>query len=134
MCGIVGFIGKGDAVGVLLGGLRKLEYRGYDSAGLACVSGNGLELRRAVGKLAGLEALVQKQPLNTQVGIGHTRWATHGRPNEANAHPHAGAGGRLAIVHNGIVENYLELRKELQSQGVVFRSETDSEVLAHLIE
>jgi glucosamine--fructose-6-phosphate aminotransferase (isomerizing) len=135
MCGIVGFIGKGDAVGSLLGGLRKLEYRGYDSAGLACVSTDGrLELRRAVGKLSGLEALVQKQPLRTQVGVGHTRWATHGRPNEANAHPHASAGGRLAIVHNGIVENYLQLRKSLESEGAVFRSETDSEVLAHLIE
>ncbi|HTB23346.1 MAG TPA: glutamine--fructose-6-phosphate transaminase (isomerizing) [bacterium] len=135
MCGIVGFVGKGDAVPVLLGGLRKLEYRGYDSAGLACVNKGGvLELRRAVGKLAGLETLMHKQPMETSVGVGHTRWATHGRPNEANAHPHAGAGGRLAIVHNGIVENYLELRKELQGQGVVFRSETDSEVLAHLIE
>jgi glucosamine--fructose-6-phosphate aminotransferase (isomerizing) len=135
MCGIVGFVGKGDAVPVLLGGLRKLEYRGYDSAGLACVNKGGvLELRRAVGKLAGLETLMQKQPVETSVGVGHTRWATHGRPNEANAHPHASADGRLAIVHNGIVENYLELRRELQAQGVVFRSETDSEVLAHLIE
>jgi len=134
MCGIVGYIGGNDAVGVLLGGLRKLEYRGYDSAGLACVSGTRLELRRAVGKLSGLEALVQKQPITTTVGVGHTRWATHGRPNELNAHPHASASGRLAIVHNGIVENYTQLRQELQGQGVVFRSETDSEVLAHLIE
>ena len=134
MCGIVGYIGGGDAVGVLLGGLRKLEYRGYDSAGLACVSGGTLELRRAVGKLAGLEALLARQPISTSTGVGHTRWATHGRPNEANAHPHASADGRLAIVHNGIVENYLELRRELQSEGVQFRSETDSEVLAHLIE
>jgi glucosamine--fructose-6-phosphate aminotransferase (isomerizing) len=134
MCGIVGYVGGGDAVGVLLGGLRKLEYRGYDSAGLACISGGALELRRAVGKLGGLETLMKEHPLETSVGVGHTRWATHGRPNEVNAHPHASASGRLAIVHNGIVENYLELRKELQSQGVQFRSETDSEALAHLIE
>jgi glucosamine--fructose-6-phosphate aminotransferase (isomerizing) len=134
MCGIVGYIGKGDAVPVLLGGLKKLEYRGYDSAGLACVQGGGLELRRAVGKLAALESLVAEQPLKTVLGVGHTRWATHGRPNEANAHPHASASGRLAIVHNGIVENYLPLRAELQAKGIQFKSETDSEVLAHLIE
>ena len=134
MCGIVGFIGSSDAVPVLLGGLKKLEYRGYDSAGLACVEAGGLQLRRAVGKLAALEALVAEHPLKTVLGVGHTRWATHGRPNEANAHPHASASGRLAIVHNGIVENYLALRAELQGQGVTFKSETDSEVLAHLIE
>ena len=133
MCGIVGFIGTEDAVPVLLGGLRKLEYRGYDSAGLACVEAGGLALRRAVGKLGNLEQLVHQQPLKTVLGVGHTRWATHGRPNEANAHPHSSADGRLAIVHNGIVENYLALRAELQGQGVVFKSETDSEVLAHLI-
>ena len=134
MCGIVGFVGEGDAVPVLLGGLARLEYRGYDSAGLACVQQGSLQLRRAVGKLRNLEKLVQAQPLITSVGVGHTRWATHGRPNEANAHPHTSASGRLAIVHNGIVENYLALRSELQAQGVVFKSETDSEVLAHLIE
>ncbi len=134
MCGIVGFVGEGDAVPVLLNGLKKLEYRGYDSAGLACVTSAGLELRRAVGKLAKLEELVAARPLSTSQGVGHTRWATHGRPNEANAHPHTDASGRLAIVHNGIVENYLALRAGLQAQGVAFRSETDSEVLAHLIE
>ena len=134
MCGIVGFIGSSDAVPVLLGGLKRLEYRGYDSAGLACVQDGGLQLRRAVGKLSQLERLVAEQPLKTVLGVGHTRWATHGRPNEANAHPHASASGRLAIVHNGIVENYLALRAELQAGGVVFKSETDSEVLAHLIE
>jgi glucosamine--fructose-6-phosphate aminotransferase (isomerizing) len=133
MCGIVGFIGSEDAVPVLLGGLRKLEYRGYDSAGLACVEAGGMQLRRAVGKLGNLEQLVREQPLKTVLGVGHTRWATHGRPNEANAHPHTSGDGRLAIVHNGIVENYLALRAELQGQGVVFKSETDSEVLAHLI-
>ncbi len=134
MCGIVGYVGKNDAVGVLLGGLRRLEYRGYDSAGLACVSSGRLELRRAVGKLNGLETLLKERPIATGLGVGHTRWATHGRPNEANAHPHTDAAGRLAIVHNGIVENYLSLRRELSAAGTVFRSETDSEVLAHLIE
>jgi glucosamine--fructose-6-phosphate aminotransferase (isomerizing) len=133
MCGIVGFIGTEDAVPVLLGGLRKLEYRGYDSAGLACVESGGMQLRRAVGKLGNLEQLVRERPLKTVLGVGHTRWATHGRPNEANAHPHTSGDGRLAIVHNGIVENYLALRAELQGQGVVFKSETDSEVLAHLV-
>ncbi|MGH7441757.1 MAG: glutamine--fructose-6-phosphate transaminase (isomerizing), partial [bacterium] len=134
MCGIVGFIGQGDATGILLGGLRKLEYRGYDSAGLACVSKGALELRRSVGKLSGLEELLRRNPMETSMGVGHTRWATHGKPSEANAHPHLSEDGRLAVVHNGIVENYLELRAELQTQGVEFRSETDSEVLAHLIE
>jgi glucosamine--fructose-6-phosphate aminotransferase (isomerizing) len=133
MCGIVGFVGEGDAVPVLLNGLRRLEYRGYDSAGLACVSGDHLELRRAVGKLDKLVQLVQEQPLKTATGVGHTRWATHGRPNEANAHPHTSADGRLAIVHNGIIENYLALRAELQKAGISFKSDTDSEVLAHLI-
>jgi glutamine---fructose-6-phosphate transaminase (isomerizing) len=134
MCGIVGFVGEGDAVPVLLNGLRRLEYRGYDSAGLACISGGRLELRRAVGKLDKLVELVAKQPVQTSTGVGHTRWATHGRPNEANAHPHCSASGRLAIVHNGIIENYLGLRAELTAAGVAFKSDTDSEVLAHLIE
>jgi glucosamine--fructose-6-phosphate aminotransferase (isomerizing) len=134
MCGIIGFVGKGDAVPVILGGLRRLEYRGYDSAGLACLQDGGLQLRRAVGKLDKLVQLVAEQPLSSNLGVGHTRWATHGRPNEANAHPHLSSNGRLAIVHNGIVENYLALRAELQAQGVSFRSDTDSEVLAHLIE
>ena len=134
MCGIVGFVGSGDAVPVLLGGLRRLEYRGYDSAGLACVSNGALELRRSVGKLDQLVQLVAEKPLKTSTGVGHTRWATHGRPNEANAHPHTSASGRLAIVHNGIIENYLALRSELQAEGISFKSDTDSEVLAHLIE
>ena len=98
MCGIVGFVGDGDAVPMLLGGLRRLEYRGYDSAGLACLEDGHLELRRAVGKLGNLEKLVQEKPVKTSLGMGHTRWATHGRPNEANAHPHASASGRLAIM------------------------------------
>src|SRR5262245_58375310 len=134
MCGIVGFTGEEDAVPLLLGGLRRLEYRGYDSAGLACPSGGKLEIRRAAGKLVNLDKALQEAPLKAVSGIGHTRWATHGRPSEANAHPHVSAGGRLAVVHNGIVENYLALREELKSQGIEFKSETDSEVLAHLIE
>ncbi len=134
MCGIVGFVGDEDAVPILLGGLRRLEYRGYDSAGLACISGKNLEVRRAAGKLAQLGKALEAQPLSARVGIGHTRWATHGRPNEANAHPHVSSRGRLAVVHNGIVENYLKLREELKGQGIEFKSETDSEVLAHLIE
>ena len=134
MCGIVGYVGKGEAVPVLLGGLRRLEYRGYDSAGLACVAGGKLELRRAAGKLSNLEKLVQDDPIHTSLGIGHTRWATHGRPTETNAHPHTGSKGRIAVVHNGIVENYLALRAELQGKGVAFKSETHSEVLAHLVE
>ena len=133
MCGIVGFVGEGDAIPMLLGGLKRLEYRGYDSAGLACVSKGKLELRRAVGKLGNLEKMVAEEPIVTSLGVGHTRWATHGRPNEANAHPHTDESGRLAIVHNGIVENYLSLRAELQAAGVKFKSETDSEVLAHLV-
>jgi glucosamine--fructose-6-phosphate aminotransferase (isomerizing) len=134
MCGIVGFVGDEDAVPILLNGLRRLEYRGYDSAGISCVSGNKLEIRRAAGKLVNLGKAIDESPLKSFVGIGHTRWATHGRPNEANAHPHVSANGRLAIVHNGIVENYLALREQLKGQGFAFKSETDSEVLAHLIE
>jgi glucosamine--fructose-6-phosphate aminotransferase (isomerizing) len=134
MCGIVGFVGDDDAVPILLNGLRRLEYRGYDSAGLACLSQGKLEIRRAAGKLANLNKAIELSPLQATVGIGHTRWATHGRPNETNAHPHVSSHGRLAIVHNGIVENYLKLRQDLKAQGVEFKSQTDSEVLAHLIE
>jgi glucosamine--fructose-6-phosphate aminotransferase (isomerizing) len=134
MCGIVGFVGDEDAVPILLNGLRRLEYRGYDSAGISCIAGGKLEIRRAAGKLVNLGKAIDEAPLKSFVGIGHTRWATHGRPNEANAHPHVSGNGRLAIVHNGIVENYLALREELKAQGVAFKSQTDSEVLAHLIE
>jgi glucosamine--fructose-6-phosphate aminotransferase (isomerizing) len=134
MCGIMGVVGSEPAVGILLEGLRRLEYRGYDSAGLACVSGGRLELRRAVGKLANLEQVLKDKPVQATVGLGHTRWATHGKPSEANAHPHTDCSGRLAVIHNGIVENYRSLREELSACGHQFKSETDTEVLAHLIE
>jgi glucosamine--fructose-6-phosphate aminotransferase (isomerizing) len=130
----MGFVGDEDVVPILLNGLRRLEYRGYDSAGVACVSADGLQVRRAAGKLGNLAAVLEKEPIQSTLGIGHTRWATHGRPTQLNAHPHVSSKGRLAIVHNGIVENYLKLRSELKSQGFEFKSETDSEVLAHLIE
>jgi glutamine---fructose-6-phosphate transaminase (isomerizing) len=136
MCGIVGYVGKKEVVPVIIEGLRRLEYRGYDSAGIA-VGGNGnaiLDLRRAPGKLRNLEEVIRLQPLHGTYGIGHTRWATHGRPTEENAHPHRDCSGRLVVVHNGIVENYLELKRELSAQGHVFVTETDTEIIAHLIE
>ncbi|MBI5562020.1 MAG: glutamine--fructose-6-phosphate transaminase (isomerizing) [Deltaproteobacteria bacterium] len=131
MCGIVGYIGERDAVGVLLDGLRKLEYRGYDSSGIAILIDGAVELRRSVGKLARLAAEVQRHPLSGRIGIGHTRWATHGRPTEENAHPHLEGG--VAVVHNGIIENYLALKEELMREGARFKSETDTEILSHLI-
>jgi glutamine---fructose-6-phosphate transaminase (isomerizing) len=134
MCGIVGYVGKRDAVGVLLDGLRRLEYRGYDSAGLAVQAEGRLEIRRAAGRIGQLSHLVEREPMRGSTGLGHTRWATHGRPSDANAHPHADCTGRLVVVHNGIVENYLELRTELIAEGHRFSSETDTEVMAHLIE
>ncbi|MEW6717407.1 MAG: glutamine--fructose-6-phosphate transaminase (isomerizing) [Chloroflexota bacterium] len=134
MCGIVGYIGSRDATPVILNGLRRLEYRGYDSAGLAVFDGDGIEIRRDSGKLERLETLVAESPVQGRIGIGHTRWATHGEPNTRNAHPHQSASGRVVLVHNGIVENFLELRAELSAEGVVFTSETDTETIAHLIE
>src|SRR5262245_34538409 len=134
MCGIVGYTGRRVALSVLVPALRRLEYRGYDSAGVATLNGSGIELCKAVGKIAALEAAVAESPLSGHVGIAHTRWATHGRPSEVNAHPHIDCSGRIAIVHNGIVENYAELRRELTEDGHRFRSGTDSEVIAHLIE
>ncbi|MBI5234326.1 MAG: glutamine--fructose-6-phosphate transaminase (isomerizing) [Deltaproteobacteria bacterium] len=131
MCGIVGYIGDREAPGVLLNGLKKLEYRGYDSAGMAILCNGRIELRRSVGKISGLEERIKKEPVSGSVGIGHTRWATHGRPTEENAHPHLE--GAVAVVHNGIIENYLELREGLKKQGSIFKSETDTEILAHLI-
>ncbi|HSF81487.1 MAG TPA: glutamine--fructose-6-phosphate transaminase (isomerizing) [Anaerolineales bacterium] len=134
MCGIVGYIGQRDATPIILNGLKRLEYRGYDSAGLAVLQNSHLEVRRDAGKLARLAALVDEAPVSGQVGIGHTRWATHGEPNARNAHPHLGMTGEVVLVHNGIVENFLELRAELSAEGVVFKSDTDTEVIVHLVE
>ena len=135
MCGIVGYVGCKDPVPVILEGLRRLEYRGYDSAGIAVAgNSNGLELRRAPGKLKNLEDVLRVSPVSGTYGIGHTRWATHGRPTEENAHPHRDCTGRLVVVHNGIVENYLQLKHRLAADGHRFVTETDTEVIAHLIE
>ena len=134
MCGIVGYIGSRDATPIILAGLKRLEYRGYDSAGLAVLENSHIEVRRDAGKLARLNALVDELPVHGQVGIGHTRWATHGAPSARNAHPHLGMTGDVVVVHNGIVENFLELRDELAAEGVEFKSDTDTEVIVHLIE
>ncbi len=135
MCGIVGYVGKKEVVPVIIDGLRRLEYRGYDSAGIA-VAGNGdqLQVRRAEGKLRNLEEVIRAHPLHGSYGIGHTRWATHGRPTEENAHPHRDCTGKIVVVHNGIVENYLSLKKRLIEEGHKFTTETDTEVIAHLVE
>src|SRR3954464_12977737 len=132
MCGIVGYVGSKDCAPILVEGLRRLEYRGYDSAGLAVQTGRGVEIIRAVGKLSNLDVALKKNPLTGTTGIGHTRWATHGRPSEANAHPHVA--GRVAVVHNGIIENHVELRRELEGRGVKFASDTDTEIVAHLVD
>jgi glutamine---fructose-6-phosphate transaminase (isomerizing) len=134
MCGIVGYVGPRNAVEVLISGLSKLEYRGYDSAGVAVNTGSELEIRKNAGKLSVLSEALKSQSLTGTLGIGHTRWATHGRPNDANAHPHATEDGKIVIIHNGIIENYLPLKESLIARGHSFKSETDSEVLAHLIE
>jgi glutamine---fructose-6-phosphate transaminase (isomerizing) len=134
MCGIVGYIGPKRVVPVVIEGLRKLEYRGYDSAGIAVVNGTKLEVRRAPGKLRNLEEALQKSPIEGTYGIGHTRWATHGRPTEENAHPHRDCTGQIVVVHNGIIENYLELKEQLQREGHKFATETDTEIVAHLVE
>jgi glucosamine--fructose-6-phosphate aminotransferase (isomerizing) len=135
MCGIVGYVGQKSVVPVIIEGLRKLEYRGYDSAGIAVAgNGDGLQIRRAEGKLRNLEEVIRDKPLEGSYGIGHTRWATHGRPTEENAHPHRDCTGRVVVVHNGIVENYLSLKKRLIGEGHKFSTETDTEVIAHLIE
>jgi glutamine---fructose-6-phosphate transaminase (isomerizing) len=134
MCGIVGYIGPKRVVPVVIEGLRKLEYRGYDSAGIAVVNGSKLEVRRAPGKLRNLEEALQKSPIEGTYGIGHTRWATHGRPTEENAHPHRDCTGQIVVVHNGIIENYLELKEQLQREGHKFATETDTEIVAHLVE
>jgi len=135
MCGIVGYIGGKDATPIILNRIRKLEYRGYDSAGIAVLDGdNKIELRRDAGKLDNLCNLVNREPISGNVGIGHTRWATHGEPSARNAHPHIGSTGRVVVVHNGIVENYQELQDELAAEGVEFNSDTDTETIVHLIE
>jgi glutamine---fructose-6-phosphate transaminase (isomerizing) len=134
MCGIVGYVGDKQVVPVIIDGLRRLEYRGYDSAGIAVVNGNGMDVRRAEGKLRNLEDVIKQKPLEGSYGIGHTRWATHGRPTEENAHPHRDCTGKVVVVHNGIVENYLQLKKALIAEGHKFTTETDTEVIAHLIE
>ncbi|MEK7880239.1 MAG: glutamine--fructose-6-phosphate transaminase (isomerizing), partial [candidate division NC10 bacterium] len=134
MCGIVGYIGAQGAADIILDGLRRLEYRGYDSAGVAVLGSGGLQVRRSPGKIKQLEAILHERPVEGGVGLGHTRWATHGRPSEENAHPHTDCTGSLVVVHNGILENYLSIKERLQADGHHFRSETDTEVLAHLIE
>ena len=137
MCGIVGYIGSQAPVPIIIEGLRRLEYRGYDSAGIAVAGGDGqatLSLRRAPGKLRNLEAVIAASPIAGTYGIGHTRWATHGRPTEENAHPHRDGTGTLVVVHNGIVENYLSLKAALIAKGHKFVSETDTEIIAHLIQ
>jgi glucosamine--fructose-6-phosphate aminotransferase (isomerizing) len=135
MCGIVGYVGKKSVVPVIIEGLRRLEYRGYDSAGIAVAGdGDGLQLRRAEGKLRNLEEAIRLNPIHGTYGIGHTRWATHGRPTEENAHPHRDCTGKIVVVHNGIVENYLSLKKKLIEEGHTFTTETDTEIIAHLVE
>ncbi len=134
MCGIIGYLGPKEVVPILLDGLRRLEYRGYDSAGVAVVRNGQIERRRSAGKLANLEQAIDTQPLDGIYGVGHTRWATHGRPTEENAHPHQDCNGKIVVVHNGIIENYLDIKRELQKLGHTFVTETDSEVIAHLIE
>ncbi|MDQ2816882.1 MAG: glutamine--fructose-6-phosphate transaminase (isomerizing) [Candidatus Eremiobacteraeota bacterium] len=134
MCGIVGYIGPRDVVGVLMSGLRRLEYRGYDSAGVAVIDGSSMLGTKRVGKLSNLEEALRQSPLHGTAGIGHTRWATHGRPSDSNAHPHLDCSGRIAVIHNGIIENYAPLRAQLIAAGHRFKSDTDTEVIAHLME
>lgn len=135
MCGIVGYVGPQRAEDVVIDGLRRLEYRGYDSAGIAVVHDGALTIAKRSGKLANLEKVLVERPLPpANVGIGHTRWATHGPPNDANAHPHAGGARRVALVHNGIIENFIELRERIEADDHVFLSETDTEIAAHLVE
>ena len=135
MCGIVGYVGEQPAQDVVMEGLRRMEYRGYDSAGIALVHDGSILWDKKAGKLANLEKALTEHPLaHSTTGIGHTRWATHGAPTDRNAHPHLGAHDRVALIHNGIVENFAELRAELEADGVEMRSETDTEVAAHLLE
>src|SRR5690625_943224 len=133
MCGIVGYIGHRDASEVLLKGLKRLEYRGYDSAGIALVNGE-LSVKKGKGKVTELEKILESNGFSSHVGIGHTRWATHGEPNDVNSHPHLSESGNIAVVHNGIIENYTSLKKTLMEKGRTFHSDTDTEVIAQLIE
>ncbi|MCL2237515.1 MAG: class II glutamine amidotransferase, partial [Treponema sp.] len=139
MCGIIGYIGKEDAVPIIVDGLKKLEYRGYDSAGIAIFSGGSFDVVKQKGRLAILEEritsrLTENKPLSGHLGIGHTRWATHGEPSDINSHPHVGSRNKIAVVHNGIIENYKQLKERLEHWGVSFASQTDSEVIAQLAE
>ncbi|HJV56847.1 MAG TPA: glutamine--fructose-6-phosphate transaminase (isomerizing) [Methylomirabilota bacterium] len=134
MCGIVGYVGDKSAIDIVLEGLKRLEYRGYDSAGAAVIGPEGLQIRRAAGRIKVLEGILRERPIDGRIGLGHTRWATHGRPTDENAHPHTDGSGDLVVVHNGIIENYLPIKERLQAEGHVFKSETDTEVIAHLIE
>src|SRR5690349_6389254 len=134
MCGIVGYVGDKSAIDIVLEGLKRLEYRGYDSAGVALIGPGGLQIRRAAGRIKVLEGILRDRPVEGTVGIGHTRWATHGRPTDENAHPHTDGSGNLVVVHNGIIENYLPIKEQLQAEGHTFASDTDTEVIAHLIE
>lgn len=133
MCGIIGFAGKRDCVKVLLSGLEALEYRGYDSAGVAVLNGKKLEIRKSIGRLTNLKSELKRDPVGGSIGIGHTRWATHGEPNAINSHPHTDAKNKVAVVHNGIIENYVELKTQLMEKGITFRSQTDTEVVAQLL-
>jgi glucosamine--fructose-6-phosphate aminotransferase (isomerizing) len=134
MCGIVGYVGGRDATPIIFNGLKRLEYRGYDSAGLAVIDNDSIEIRREAGKLDRLGELLEENPVSGRIGIGHTRWATHGEPSARNAHPHIGESGKVVVVHNGIVENYLTLKDELSSEGVNFNSDTDTEIIVHLVD
>ena len=136
MCGIIGYIGDKQVLPILIDGLRRLEYRGYDSAGVAVVRDGTIELRRSAGKLSRLEETLKVNPLELhggEYGIGHTRWATHGRPTEENAHPHRDCTGQIVVVHNGIIENYLDLKRQLEKEGHRFVTETYTEIVAHLV-
>jgi glucosamine--fructose-6-phosphate aminotransferase (isomerizing) len=133
MCGIIGYVGQAEATPILIDGLRRLEYRGYDSAGVALIKDGELQIRKCAGRINTLAQLIQQDPPRGSIGLGHTRWATHGGVTDANAHPHVDQSGRLALIHNGVIENYQALRDQLLSQGHVFLTETDTEVLTHLI-
>ncbi|MFV0607125.1 MAG: class II glutamine amidotransferase, partial [Niabella sp.] len=134
MCGIVGYTGKRDAYPIVIKGLKRLEYRGYDSAGIALHQNSHLKIYKKKGMVADLEEAIGTQDITGNTGIGHTRWATHGEPNDRNAHPHFSASGKIAIIHNGIIENYTQLKSELQNKGYTFKSDTDTEVLLNFIE